>query len=103
MKGPAPIEMPNHFTLEWYKAQKELKKTDKMIAKELVISTALLSKWKRKIGWETGKIFRLINGRPRTLDPVQIIALKEQGLSGYAIAKKLNVSAQAIHYWLNAL
>lgn len=103
MRGPAPIEIPSHFTVEWYKEQKDLKKTDKMIAKELVISTALLSIWKRKIGWKTGRIFSVMNGRPRTLDPVQIIALKEQGLSGYAIAKQLNVSAQAIHYWLHAL
>jgi transposase len=102
MKGPAPIEIPSYFTVDWYKEQKILRKTDKEIAKELLISNALLAKWKKKINWEPDTIYKLMCGRKRSLDPVQINLLKEQGLSGYAIAKQMDVSIQSIHYWLHA-
>ncbi|MDP4105308.1 MAG: hypothetical protein Q8935_10155 [Bacillota bacterium] len=102
MSGPVPIEMPDYFTVEWYRGQKVLRKTDKEIARCLLISLPLLAKWKKKIGWEPDKIYKLMCGRKRSLDPLQIRRMKEQGLSNYAIARELDVSAQAISYWVNA-
>jgi uncharacterized protein YjcR len=100
MKGPAPVEIPHFFTVEWYREQKELKRTDKEIANTLLISIPLLAKWKKKIGWEPGKIFSKMCGRKRSLDPIQIRSLKEQGLSYVAIAEQMNVTPQAIFYWV---
>ncbi|MDP4087364.1 MAG: hypothetical protein Q8934_22630 [Bacillota bacterium] len=101
MMGPVPFEIPDYFTVEWYNSQKVLRKTDKEIARELLISLPLLSKWKQKIGWEPDKIYKLMCGRKRSLDPIQIRRMKKQGLSNYAIARELDVSAQAISYWVN--
>jgi DNA-binding CsgD family transcriptional regulator len=103
MKGPVPIEIPEFFTVQWYRSQKECKKTDKEIANELFISIPSLAKWKKKIGWEPDKLYKLMCGRKRSLDPLQIRRMKEQGLSNYAIAEQLDVSIQAIHYWVKAL
>jgi hypothetical protein len=103
MKGPVPIEMPSYFTVDWYKEQKALKKTDKEISKELIISNALLAKWKKKIGWEPDTIYKLMCGRKRSLDPLQIKTLKEQGLSYTAIANQFDVTPQAIFYCVKSV
>jgi transposase len=103
MKGPSPIEIPSFFTVEWYRVQKESKKTDPEIANELFISLPLLNKWKKKIGWETEKIYKLMCGRKKSLDPFEIKRLKEQGLSNTEIAKHYGVTAPAIWYSLKRM
>jgi transposase len=96
MKGPIPIEMPSYFTVDWYKGQKALKKTDKEIAKELLISNSLLAKWKKKIGWEPDTIYKLMCGRKRRLNPYEIQKLKDEGLSNVEIAERFDVTTQAL-------
>jgi uncharacterized protein YjcR len=103
MKGPSPIEIPSFFTVEWYRVQKELRKTDPEIANELFISLPLLAKWKKKIGWEPEQIYKLMCGRKKKLDSYEIRRLKEQGLSNKEIAKRFGVTASAIWYSLNKI
>lgn len=103
MKGPAPAEIPAHFTLAWYREQKEIKKTDVDIAEELFISLPLLAKWKKKIGWETEKIYKQMCGRKLTLDVNKIIELKNLGWSIKKIANALEVTTSAIHYHLKKI
>jgi hypothetical protein len=100
VKGPVPIEMPSYFTVDWYKEQKALKKTDKEIAKELLISISLLAKWKKKIGWKPDTIYKLMCGRKRVLIPHDIHRLKELGLSNVEIANRFNVTTEAVWYSL---
>lgn len=101
MKGPAPVEMPSFFTVEWYKTQKNsFKKTDKEIANELFISVWMLFKWKKQIGWEPHQIYKLMNGRKPKLNQDEIKRLKDEGLSTKDIANHFDVTIQAVHYWL---
>jgi hypothetical protein len=100
--GTTPIEMPNFFTIDWYHSQKKCKKTDKEIANELLISIPLLAKWKKKIGWETHKIYKLMCGRKRILNPSEIQKLKDEGLSNVEIAERFDVTTQALWYCLKS-
>jgi DNA-binding CsgD family transcriptional regulator len=100
--GPSPIEIPEYFTIQWYRNQKECKKTDKEIANELLISIPLLAKWKKNIGWETNKIYKLMCGRKRILNPYEIQKLKDEGLSNVEIAERFDVTTQALWYCLKS-
>jgi hypothetical protein len=100
MKGPAPIEIPSFFTVEWYRVQKESKKTDPEIANDLLISVPLLAKWKKQIGWKTEQIYGLMCGRKSKLNPSEITRLKEQGWSNKEIATYFKVTPSAVWYSL---
>lgn len=96
------IEKPDYFNLEWYITQKEAKKTDTEIAEMLYVSGMTLHKWKKEIGWESGK-GRSYCGRKRKVNVNQLLRLRKEGLSGKELAKVLMVSEVTVSKWLRRM
>jgi hypothetical protein len=97
MMGPAPIAIPSFFTSDWYKSQKEQKRTEKDIADSLFISCGTLNKWKKKSGWEVGN-GRKCAGRKRNPDVSIMKALRTKGLTYVQIGEAFSLTAQAVEY-----
>lgn len=91
-------EIPEYFDLEWYTVQKKLMRIDTEIARELMISIALLAIWKRKIGWEKGKIFKEMAGRKRSYDTDEMIRLHSEGWTCQNLAEYFDVSVRLVQY-----
>lgn len=99
--GPEPIEIPDYFTVAWYREQKEAKRNDETIAAELLISKALLQKWKKQIGWiaYSGKN---LAGRKTTMRE-QIAGMIQQGLKRHEITKALCTTDSLVGYHLKEM
>jgi len=95
MKGPAPIPVPDTFTLDWYTKQKELQVTDRMIADSLYISYGTLHNWKQKIGWISGTGSKYC-GRKRFIDRQRVKELRENGLQHKEIAEIIGCSERSV-------
>ncbi|MBO0961992.1 hypothetical protein J1P26_20000 [Neobacillus sp. MM2021_6] len=93
MKGPEPLPIPNHFTVDWYREQKELRKTDHEIAASFFISYALLQKWKRKIGWDFDSKY---SGRRLNPHTEKMKELNEQGYKPGEIATMFSVTRETV-------
>jgi hypothetical protein len=100
--GPDKFEIPEHFTIEFLLAENAKGKTDQMIADDLLISRALLMKWKKEIGWiaHSGKN---LAGRKPTIDVGQLVELRKQGLKRKDIASLLDVSVRNVDHHLDRL
>lgn len=97
-----PYEIPSYFTVEFYRSQKELGKTDLMIAAEMHYSLPLIAKWKRQIGWKKG-MGAMYAGRRPELDRTKIEELYRQGMRTCEIAKEFGVNYQNIVYHIRKL
>lgn len=95
VKGPAPIPMPDSFTLDWYTQQKELEVTDRSIADSLYISYGTLHNWKQKVGWISGMGSKYC-GRKPFIDKQKVIELRAKGLSNKEIAEIIGCSDRSI-------
>lgn len=100
--GPQPIEIPDYFTVSYYRQQKEAKKTDQEIANELLISYALLAKWKRQIGWTPGA-GRKYAGRKKENSREEVLVLRKSGLTFKAIAETLGIHENSVYLIANEL
>lgn len=100
--GPQPIEIPDYFTVAWYREQKELKRNDEEIAAEMLISKALLQKWKKQIEWVpfSGKN---IAGRKPTVDIGLLAEMRLQGIKRKDIARVLDISIGNVDHHLDRL
>jgi hypothetical protein len=96
MMGPKPIPIPEFFTPAWYDLQKQLYKTDPVIARELFISKPLLEKWKRAVGCKPYK-YRHMKGMSWE-EKQEILILRKQGLTMRQIAEKVGKSPSTIQY-----
>jgi DNA-binding NarL/FixJ family response regulator len=100
MMGPTPIPIPEFFTATWYDQQKQLRKTDPVIADELLISKPLLDKWKRVVGCKPYQ-YRHMKGMSWE-ERQEIITLRKQGLTLIQIAEKVGKSPGTIKYHVYA-
>jgi DNA-binding CsgD family transcriptional regulator len=95
MKGPEPIAIPEYVTIEWYRQQKELGRTDKEIADSLFISYMTFHKWKQKIGWNFGEGLRYV-GRKRIPHTEEMKRLRSLGYTYSQIAEIFEVSEPTV-------
>jgi hypothetical protein len=95
MKGPAPIPMPDSFTLDWYTHQKELEVTDRSIADSLYISYGTLHNWKQKVGWIFGTGSKYC-GRKPFIDKQKVLELRANGLTCREIADIIGCSEKSV-------
>jgi hypothetical protein len=94
-KGPAPIPIPDSFTLEWYTEQKELEVTDRSIADSLFISYGTLHNWKQRVGWVSGHGSKYCGRKPH-IDKQRVIELRAKGLTLTEIAEVLECSERSV-------
>jgi DNA invertase Pin-like site-specific DNA recombinase len=97
MKGPAPIPIPDDFTLDWYAQQKELRIPDRNIADTLYISYSTLHNWKQKVGWISGHGSKYCGRKPH-IDKQQVIELRATGLTYSKIAEIIGCSERSVSY-----
>jgi hypothetical protein len=95
MKGPAPIPIPDDFTLDWYTQQKELEITDRSIADDLYISYGTLHNWKQRVGWISGNGSKYCGRKPH-IDKQRVIELRASGLIHSEIAEIIGCSERSI-------
>jgi hypothetical protein len=91
IKGPAPIPIPDTFTLEWYIQQKESEIPDRDIAESLYISYGTLHNWKQRIGWVSGTGSKYC-GRKPFIDKQRMMELHAEGLTYLEISEVLGCS-----------
>lgn len=99
-KGPAPIPIPDSFTLEWYTQQKESEISDRSIADSLYISYGTLHNWKQKIGWVSGNGSKYC-GRKPFINKQRVIELRATGLTYRDIADIIGCSERSVIDILN--
>jgi hypothetical protein len=102
IKGPAPIPIPDIFTLEWYIQQKESEITDRDIADSLYISYGTLHNWKQRIGWISGNGSKYC-GRKSFIDKQRMMELYADGLNYYEIAEVLECSRETIAKYIQKM
>ncbi|MEH7255076.1 hypothetical protein V7111_23475 [Neobacillus niacini] len=101
-KGPAPIPIPDEFTIEWYTQQKEAGVSDRNIAESFYISYGTLHNWKQKIGWISGTGSKYC-GRKGFIDKEHMKELYIKGFDFDAIAGVLGCSHQTAQKYLKRM
>ena len=91
-RGPAPINKPDFFTLDWFIEQKKLGKIDDAVANELHVSRKVLIRWKKEVGYKP----ETRRGRPAKFSYEDVKRLKLSGHSHNQIADKLDISLSSV-------
>ena len=93
--GPAPIEIPDYFTLAYYRQQKECGKTDQDIADDEHVSYCTLAKWKKEIGWVAGAGMKYV-GRKKEINREEVARMRRLGVKQIDIAISLGIPLSSV-------
>ena len=94
---------PDYFTKEWYLEQKQLQKTDSIIAKELNVNPRTLYNWKQSVRVSTTKLKRKYMEKPNCFNIEWYLKQKKLGKKDVRIAEELCVSLTPFRRWKKEL